>query len=158
MTYPGVLSHRCLIRGEADPADIPTPEENADAIVYVSNKRSHRLSWSSHTLRIIPRYAEIAEEIVIAAGKNPKTTSAVEMDQLMLYFFCMDCATLEVVDGIKRACGKVWKWRLAVGYPHLEIEDQSDSVCSSDIFCESTILPARHTGVSLPPAKSSILA
>ncbi|KAK0222725.1 hypothetical protein EDD85DRAFT_253369 [Armillaria nabsnona] len=114
MTYPGVLSHTCLIRGEADPADIPTPEENADAIVYVSNKRSNRLSWSSHTLRIIPRYGEIAEEIVIAAGKNPKTTSAVEMDQLMLYFFCMDCATLEVVDGIKRACGKVWKWRLAL--------------------------------------------
>ncbi|KAK0471570.1 hypothetical protein IW261DRAFT_1571862 [Armillaria novae-zelandiae] len=98
MAYPGVLSHRCLIRGEADPADIPAPEENADDIVYVSNKRSNRLSWSSHTLRIIPRNKEIAEEIVIAAGKNPMTTTAVEMDQLMLYFFCLDCAKLEDID------------------------------------------------------------
>ncbi|KAK0226708.1 hypothetical protein IW262DRAFT_784144 [Armillaria fumosa] len=100
--------------GEAGPADIPTPEENADDIVYVSNKHSNRLSWSSHTLRIIPRNTEIAEDIVIAAGKNPKTTTAVEMDQLMLYFFCLDCAKLEDVDGIQRACGKVWKWRLAL--------------------------------------------
>ncbi|KAK0196188.1 hypothetical protein F5146DRAFT_319327 [Armillaria mellea] len=114
MTYPGVLSHRCLIRGDADPGDIPTSEENVDDIMYVSNKRSNRLSWSSHTLRIIPRYVEIAEEIVIAAGKSPKTTTAVEMDQLMLYFFCLDCAKFENVDGIERVCGKVWKWRLAL--------------------------------------------
>ncbi|KAK0448929.1 uncharacterized protein EV420DRAFT_1711200 [Desarmillaria tabescens] len=113
MTYPGVLSHKCLTRGEADPADIPAPIEKVDAIVYVSNKRSNRLAWSSHTLRIIPRHAGIAEDIVIAAGKDPKTTSAVEMDQLLLYFFCMDCATFEDVDRVEQASGKIWKWRLA---------------------------------------------
>ncbi|KAK0493217.1 hypothetical protein EDD18DRAFT_1333937 [Armillaria luteobubalina] len=68
MTYPGVLSHKCLIRDEADPADIPTSEESADDIV-------------SHTLRIVLRNTEIAEEIVIAAGKNSK-----DYDHTQIYY------------------------------------------------------------------------
>ncbi|KAF9005763.1 hypothetical protein BDZ89DRAFT_1168857 [Hymenopellis radicata] len=120
LTYPGVLSHKCLTRGQPNPADRPGPIREGremDDIVYVSDVGITRALWSCHPLRVNRFFSEVASHIVTLAAKrvgvDVSLVTSKGMDKSTLYFFCEDCAT-EDDEGV--ISGEVAKWRLAISH------------------------------------------
>ncbi len=122
LTYPGVLSHKCLTRGQP-PADRRGPFREGremDDIVFVSDIGCARALWSCHPLRVNRFFSEVASPIIALIAKRagaddhdvPLVTSK-GMDKITFYYFCQDCATVDE-EGV--VSGDLVKWRLAVGW------------------------------------------
>jgi hypothetical protein len=109
--YPEVLDHHCLTR------DLSHRDrtESTDSLKHLEHYDRDRASWNCRILTVEKSLGRIFEAIVTIAGQNPVSTSARDMDQLDMWFACMNpaCLTLKV-DLSTRFWAQARNWRRAV--------------------------------------------
>lgn len=111
--YPKVLGHRCLTRRVAQWFwDVASPEPVAKLNHYSKTRRN----WSSSLLEQNSRLGTYVKGIVVAAGMDPATTVADEMDELDFFFGCLNCieeTQISTSRGISYST-RAFNWREAV--------------------------------------------
>ncbi|TFK26760.1 hypothetical protein FA15DRAFT_754756 [Coprinopsis marcescibilis] len=83
--YPQVLGHRCLTRASSSwaPSD--------DASLSLEKLAVRRTELDMGKIQLETRHCQVAASVVKAAGMDPATTTAEDMDRLDIRFRCKDC-------------------------------------------------------------------
>lgn len=91
--YPEVLDHHCLTR-KLSKGD---RTQSTDSLKHLEHYERDRASWNCRILSVETCLGKIFEAIVTLAGQEPVSTSARDMDQLDMWFACMNpaCLTLK---------------------------------------------------------------
>jgi hypothetical protein len=106
--YPNVLGHRCLTKLE-DPE--LTLESRRDPAVVLGSSH-YRQKWTCEWLGLDERAGRIVASLIKAAGLDPATTTAADMDELDARFACLLCPKL--ADFVGQAVVWAFGWRFAV--------------------------------------------
>ncbi|KAJ6504368.1 hypothetical protein DFH09DRAFT_1051140 [Mycena vulgaris] len=109
--YPEVLDHRCLTRSMSH----QPRTQSTDTLKHLEHYDRDRGSWNCRILSVEKSLGRIFTAVVTLAGQNPVCTSAVDMDQLDMWFACMnpDCLTPRAAGGTVDWV-QAFKWRHAV--------------------------------------------
>jgi hypothetical protein len=103
--YPEVLEHHCLTRNLSH----RPRTECADTLRHLENFDRDRGRWNCRILSVEKSLGRILEAIVKFAQRDPASTSARDMDQLDMWFSCMNptCVALsrQPITGRMRPTG-----------------------------------------------------
>jgi len=107
--YPKVLGHHCLTKQHGFSWD----NSSGDPTKQFDYPMGNRTRWACNLLQVDEKAGKMAANVVTSCGLDPKTTTAVEMDQSDNELACLECLDWSDEEW-GQADAPVFGWRAAV--------------------------------------------